>query len=139
MLRQVVQVSNVMSQFGDVPTCNVKDINKIFLPFRRYSNFTQNFGDVPTCNVTSKNLTFFPFGDIPTQQFGAFPTFFFGDSNVNRFKQLKPGLSINPYENYQGLKNGTLYVVHTYMGYKNRSRYRTNLSQNIESYQQKQT
>ena len=85
MLRQVVQVSNVMSQFGDVPTCNVKDINKIFLPFRRYSNFTQNFGDVPTCNVTSKNLTFFPFGDIPTQQFGAFPTFFFGDSNVNPF------------------------------------------------------
>ena len=66
MLREVVQVSNVMSKFGDVPTCNVNDINKIFLPFRRYSNFTQNFGDVPTCNVTSKNLTFFPFGDIPT-------------------------------------------------------------------------
>ena len=35
----------------------------------------------------------------------------------------------------QGLKNGTLYVVHTYKGYKNRSRYRTNLSQNIESNQ----
>ena len=90
MLRQVVQVSNVMSQFGDVPTCYVKDINKIFLPFRRYSNFTQNFGDVPTCNVTSKNLTFFPFGDIPTQQFGAFPTFFFGDSNVNRLFEYGP-------------------------------------------------
>ena len=89
MLRQVVQISNVMSKFGDVPTCNVKDINKVFQPFRRYSNFTQNFGDVPTCNVTSKNLTFFPFGDIPTQQFGAFPTFFFGDSNVNHFLIMK--------------------------------------------------
>ena len=39
----------------------------------------------------------------------------------------------------QGLKNGTLYVVHTYKGYKNRSRYRTNLSQNIESNQSKST